>query len=327
VNDELSERFDCFGSSCALLLSGGPSPREALAQARALLFDAHARLSRFDPASELSRLNDDPRGTVPVSPLLARLAQAVIDAARATGGLVDATQVRRIERAGYVSDLGEPLELRRALARAGVRRAATPDPHSRWRAIAVDIDGGTVTRPPGVMIDSGGLAKGLLADQLGAQLASYRAFAVDCGGDLAIGGAGGGRREIAVESPFDGRPLHTFSLARTGVATSGIGRRSWLDAAGRPAHHLLDPASGLPAFTGVVQATALAPSALQAEIAAKAAVLSGPRAARAWLRHGGVLVFDDGSHEVVQPPPALTLGELAASARRHPIGAAHADAR
>ena len=55
---------------------------------------------------------------------------------------------------------------------------------------------------------------------------------------------------------------------------AGSAARSWLDARGRPAHHLLDPATGRPAFTGVVQATALAPTALEAEWRAKAAVLS-----------------------------------------------------
>ena len=106
-------------------------------------------------------------------------------------------------------------------------------------------------------------------------------------------------RPIKVESPFDGHTLHTFNLQRTGVATSGIGRRSWLDTSGRPAHHLLNPCDGRPAFTGVVQVTALAPSALMAEIRAKAALLSGPRAAPAWLPDGGVIVLDDGSHEVI----------------------------
>jgi FAD:protein FMN transferase len=90
-----------------------------------------------------------------------------------------------------------------------------------------------------------------------------------------------------VESPFDDRLLHAFELAATGVATSRIGRRAWLDEEGAPAHHLIDPATGRPAFTGVVQATALAPTALEAEARAKAAVLSGPDSGRAWLRHGG----------------------------------------
>ncbi len=92
------------------------------------------------------------------------------------------------------------------------------------------------------------------------------------------------------------------------MATSGIGRRSWFGADGRPAHHLLDPATGAPAFTGVVQATALAPTAVEAEWRAKAAVLSGPDCAGDWLAHGGVVVLDDGDHFVVsansQPRPS-----------------------
>ena len=94
--------------------------------------------------------------------------------------------------------------------------------------------------------------------------------------------------------------LHRFELADAGVATSGIGRRSWSGAGGAPAHHLLDPATGLPAFTGVVQATAIAPTALTAEIRAKAALLSGPDGAAEWLPDGGALVLDDGSLRVVR---------------------------
>jgi thiamine biosynthesis lipoprotein len=55
-----------------------------------------------------------------------------------------------------------------------------------------------------------------------------------------------------------------------------------------------------------VQASALAPSALEAEIRAKAALLAGPRATRRWLRYGGVVALDDGSYEVLAPPPAVT---------------------
>ena len=83
------------------------------------------------------------------------------------------------------------------------------------------------------------------------------------------------------------------------------GRRppTWLDGNGRPAHHLLDPGTGRPAFTGVVQATAVAPTALEAEVRAKAAVLSGPDGASAWLPHGGVIVLDDGTHHTQGFPP------------------------
>jgi thiamine biosynthesis lipoprotein len=320
------QEFECFGSRCGALVIGAGlagTAHEAAALARRTLLQWHGRFSRFQADSELSRLNADPRETVPVRPLMARLALAVREAGALSGGLVDGTLVRQIERAGYDADLRDSLALTTALALAPARTPAAAAASRSWREIEVDLDASAVTRPPGLMLDSGGLAKGLFADALGATLASHPSFAVNCAGDLLIGGAAQTRREVKVESPFDGRTLHTFELSHTGVATSGIGRRSWLDGNGRPAHHLLDPATGRPAFTGVVQVTALAPSALAAEVKAKAALLSGPRAALGWLTQGGVIVFDDGSHQVVQPPPVVTLEQLSRLARPR-AGAAQA---
>ena len=289
----------CFGSTCAVVGGDGAPAREAVADARRLLLEWHDRFSRFLPGSELSELNADPRSEVPVSALLGRLVEAVADAAARTGGLVDGTLLREIQTAGYRRDLGRPLPLPLALRLARRRRAARPSREGSWRRLAFDRTTGVVRRPPGVAIDSGGLAKGLFADVLSGSLDHHAAYAVDCAGDLRLGGAAGVARPVEVESPFDGGLLHTFALAEGGVATSGIGRRSWIDARGTPAHHLLDPATGRPAFTGVVQVTALAPTALEAEIRAKAAILSGPGGARAWLPDGGVIVADDGGFEVI----------------------------
>lgn len=156
-------------------------------------------------------------------------------------------------------------------------------------------------RYQGFEVEIAASPRGWSPDLLAERLAGHAAFAVDCAGDLRVGGADTAPRELRVASPFDDHVLHTFELAAAGVATSGIGRRAWLDEDGAPAHHLIDPATGRPAFTGVVQATALAPTALEAEARAKAAVLSGPDSGHAWLPHGGVLVLDDGSSEVIAP--------------------------
>ncbi len=255
---------------------------------------------------------------------MARFAQAVRAAGSLSRGLVDATLLEEIESAGYVRDVRAGLPLALALELAPERRPARPRANPGWQQIDVDLAAGTIARAPGVRLDSGGLIKGLFADLLGALLASHARFAINCAGDLAIGGEEGAARPVKIESPFDGRTLHTFSLREGAVATSGIGRRSWLDDSGRPAHHLLDPASGRPAFTGVVQVTAIAPSALDAETRAKAALLSGPTAAPRWLPHGGLIVYDDGSHRVIEPSPTVTLSELSAFAKRTPTGVARA---
>lgn len=111
---------------------------------------------------------------------------------------------------------------------------------------------------------------------------------------MRIGGSAGVARRVLVEHPFGGATLHELSIVdgAVAVATSGVSRRSWRDAAGAATHHLLDPATGRPAWTGVVQVTALAPTALEAETLAKSALLAGPLRGRERLVHGGVLVLD-----------------------------------
>ncbi len=296
---ETGDAFACFGATCATLVAGDGARRsaaEAVAHVRRRLLGWHERFTRFTASSELSLLNADPRETVPVSATLARLAQSVVAAAELTGGLVDGTLLSEIEAAGYREDIRMPLPLPLALRLAPSRKPAAGRAGAPWRALGVDLERSLVHRPAGLALDGGGLAKGLFADILAADLTGHRSFAVDCAGDLRLGGEGGLRRPVHVASPFGAKRLHTFELAGGGVATSGIGRRSWLDRRGRPAHHLLDPSTAAPAFTGVVQATAIAPTALEAEIRAKAAVLAGPEQAARWLPHGGVVVFDDGSY-------------------------------
>lgn len=316
---EQLERFACFGSRCSVLVSGDDGSRTAqaaIADAKRSLLQWHDRFSRFQADSELSLLNEDARSELPASALLVRLAAAVRTAGELSGGLVDATLAEEIEIAGYAADLGEPLSPALALALAPPRTAARPARASgrpeRWREVEADVDAGVIRRSPGVQIDGGGIAKGMFADVLAERLAGHAAYAVDCAGDLAIGGAAGLAREVHVECPFSARVLHSFVLIDGCVATSGITRRSWLDGEGRPAHHLLDPATGAPAFTGIVQVTALASSALEAEVRAKAALLAGPRAASTYLPHGGVVVFDDGSFSVLAPPARVTVERLAA---------------
>jgi FAD:protein FMN transferase len=237
---EAIERFPCFGGRCAALVIGsGPAgtPHAAALRVKHGLLAWHDQFSRFQPDSELSRLNRDPRQTVAVSPAMTRFVEAALNAAAMTGVLVDPALAGEMDRAGYAKHLDSvPVPLRRALALTPRRAPGGPNPTGAWRQVRVDRSAGTVTR-----------------------------------------------------------------LVRGAVATSGIGKRSWLDSDGRPAHHLLDPATGRPAFTGVVQVTAFAPTGVQAEALSKAALLSGPDRAAGQLNYGGVVVYEDETFEVIDP--------------------------
>jgi thiamine biosynthesis lipoprotein len=302
--------FDAMGSHVRLLI-GEPGPgmapaAEAAEQGRRFIEDFDATLSRFKPASELCALNDDPRERVPASELMRRAIEAGIAAAQRSDGLVDPTLVGEIEEAGYVASRAgmSGLPLGEALAEAPERRPARPNPAQRWRGFEVDDEAGEVVRPPGLRFDTGGTGKGLAADLLAATLRGYSRFIVDCGGDIRIGGADALVRpyEVFVEHPISGERAHVLRLGSGGVATSGLNVRIWRDARGRYAHHLIDPASGEPAWTGLIGATALGDTALEAETLSKAALLSGPAGGRALLTdRGGLLVHDDGRVERVGP--------------------------
>ena len=317
---EYERSLDLFGARVRILVG---APRTATAQppelaalsVEALLERLHVELSRFNPRSELSRLNRDPERVVVVSDALAKLVRASIDAARETGGLVDSSLVGQLELSGYSrSRVGaEPADLRTALEAVPWRRPATPAALSRWGEVMVSRRTREVARPPGMRFDSGGLGKGLAAD-LGAELlAGHSSYTVDCGGDLRIGGTEQPPRAVSVRHPFEDGETTTFEVASGGVATSGINARIWRDG-DHFSHHLIDPGTGRPAWTGLIQATALAPTATEAEVLAKAALLAGPTGGRERLgRYGGFLVADSGSVERVAGSALSPMREAARS--------------
>jgi thiamine biosynthesis lipoprotein len=297
--------FPSMGSRARLIVADGgprlPPARSTAAIVRAEIEDFEERLSRFRPDSELSALNRDTRERVPASDLLRLAVRAGIEAATRTHGLVDPTVLPALERAGYAASRtgAERVPLASLLRDAPPRRPAGPCRNGLWRQIRVGA--AHVVRPAGVTIDLGGVGKGLAADIAAERLAAYPRFVVDCGGDLRLGGTDPGPREVLVEHPFTGEVALRIETDAAAVATSGIGRRAWRTTAG-PAQHLIDPSTGRPAWTGLVAVTALAPTALEAETLAKAALLCGPAGARSRLaEQGGVLFTDDGEMRLAGP--------------------------
>lgn len=300
--------FRAMGSEIRLIVGApgpdGVDPLDAVAEAKDFIEEFEQCLSRFRPDSELCALNAHTGDVIPASPLLRGAVAAGIRAAEATGGLVDPTLIDQIENAGYVESRegAVPVDLRTALAMAPERKPARPGLARRWAMIEVDEDVGVIRRPSGVRIDSGGFGKGLAADLLAERLTAQSSYVVGCGGDLRVGGAVPERQEVLVEHPLTGEQDRRLYIEQGAVATSGINFRIWRRRDGRYAHHLIDPRTGEPAWTGLVGATALAPTGVAAETAAKAALLSGPDHARRILgERGGILFHEDGEAEAVGP--------------------------
>lgn len=252
------------------------------------------RLSRFRGTSELSRLNARAGEPQRVSPVLLEVFRASLQAAAASGGLVVPTVLPALEVAGYDRSF-EGLGDRPPRGESG-----TCEPVGNWRKIGYDRRRRTIHLPVGFRLDFGGVAKGWAADRAVGRLKSMGPALVDAGGDVAVSGprADGQPWPIGVASPFDPEEeTHLLMIRRGGVATSGRDFRRWRQA-GVWQHHIIDPRSGCPAQTDVLTATVLGPSALQADVAAKVAVILGSREGLRWLetrrRFAGILVLEDG---------------------------------
>lgn len=274
--------FEALGTTVRVVVEA-PDADDLAARARWIVEDYDRRLSRFRADSELCALNDDPRELVPASPLLRDGVRAAVWAARRSNGLVDPTLLPQLERAGYRRSM-EPRS--RPLLPSGPRRRAWPHPDAPWRAIRVRPD--AIERPPGLRLDLGGSGKGHVADLVARILTHTRRWAIDCGGDARVGGAVA--QAVVVAHPSGGEAA-TLTLHRAAVATSAVHARAW-----HGGHHLLDPATGEPVWTGVVQATAIADRTIEAETLAKMAVLGGPDIAN---ELAAVWVGEDG--EVIEP--------------------------
>jgi thiamine biosynthesis lipoprotein len=260
-----------MGTQVELLTVGAPSGALAAAQRR--LAELEARWSRFRPSSEISTLNRAAGRPVAVSPETLTLVALAVLGWQATGGRFDPTVLDALEAAGYDRSFDQLPADRHGTA--DNRPALGPAPG--LAGIRIDTEAGTVTLPVGTRLDPGGIAKGYAADLLCADLRAGGAAGacVNVGGDLRVSGTapGGGPWTIAVPNPHGGEAA-TLELIEGAAATSSPLRRAW-HAGGRRAHHLIDPHTGQPADTGILQATVVAGEAWRAEVAAKAALLAG----------------------------------------------------
>ena len=259
--------------------------RSRIRQAKAAVDDVIAAIdmaaSRFREDSELSRLNASTDREMRVSPLLAQALAAALRGARMTAGAVDPTIGSSIRLIGYDTDFAGVPAHGHALRLVAHRVPG-------WRLIEFDERSRTVRVPRQVEIDLGATGKALAADLAAAaalEAAGGGGVLVSLGGDIAVAGApppGGWAIQIEEDS---GAPTaqgaEVVSIASGGVATSSTTVRRWTRG-GVVLHHIIDPATGLPAASPWRTATVVAASCVDANIASTAAIVLG-EAAQAWL--------------------------------------------
>jgi FAD:protein FMN transferase len=274
-------------------------------------------LTRFNPASELCQLNQAAGEWRTVSQLLFDAVEQAMIAARASDGLFDPTLLPLLEKLGYDRDF-DSISSSESEEPPHGQNVATETPQAGlWRECELDREGLRIKLPRGAKLDLGGIAKGWAADQaLERFFAAFPDVILNVGGDMCVRGEKepGEPWALGLGDPRDTSeteaPQHAIvlTLRQGGLATSGATTRWWRQG-GRRQHHLLDPRTSQPARIWIdpsddatndgesdadaeitpliAAATALAPSAAEAEVAAKVALLRGypdalQSAASAW---------------------------------------------
>lgn len=261
--------FTALGGECELF--GIDVSPAALVEGEAWIHRLHARLTRFDPWSELSRFNDSAftshseagrrfGGWVAVSRELELVLRESLRAFAESNGLVHVGVLPALRAAGYTRDFD-----------AGPTPPTPAPPTLAPLPELLEVRHREARLVKGAAIDLGGIAKGWMADQLAEHLGTNVLVNL-CGDLLARGGGDSG----------EGWPVgfgdKTLLLKDMGAATSGTTKRAWAGG-----HHLIDPRTGLPAQSDLSEVSVLASTATDAEIYAKVALLLGSKDAPRFL--------------------------------------------
>jgi thiamine biosynthesis lipoprotein ApbE len=293
-------QWDAIGTSVRLIVT---DPGR-LAAGRRLLAAQIAALdlacSRFRPDSELVRAERQAGTPVAVSGLLAGAVAVALHAARVTDGDLDPTVGSDLVRLGYDRDFA-------LVAVTGPPVTGSAGARPCWQDIGLDRR--SLTVPPGARLDLGATAKAWAADRAAARLADRLGCGVlvSLGGDIAVAGQPPGdgwriRIQDVTGHPDDSPagPSQVITVTGGGVSTSGVAARRWRRG-NLLLHHILDPRTGLPAPPVWRTVSALAGTALDANIASTTAIIRGAGAFR-WLESRDVaarLVTADGSVRTV----------------------------
>ena len=250
---------------------------EAIDRAARWFFLVEECCSRFLPDSELSQLSARIGLPVRVSELLYHAVDFALAIAEESDGAFDPTMGLEMEARGFNRE--------HASGRLVSTSVSAPRDVS-YRDVHPDPDARTITLRRPLLLDLGAVAKGLAIDLAARELAAFRSFAIDAGGDLFLGGRRNDREpwKVGIRHPRgEAEFLDVVCVSDRAVCTSGdYERRSRSGGA-----HILRPATKTP-VTDVASVTAIAATAMLADALATAAFVLGPERGIALLEQHDV---------------------------------------
>lgn len=248
-------------------------------------------MSTYDPASEISRFNDQTGSDwFPVSEKTYKVVELSREISQLTGGAFDISVGPLVELWGFgASARGDKIpseeQVKDLLGRVGYEKLELrPNPPAIRKTV------------PLLRIDLSAVAKGYAVDELAALLRQegINDFLLEVGGEMQLAGerADGTPWKIGLEKPLeDVREVEVIMpLTGTGLATSGNYRNFYIVDGQRYAH-TIDPVSGRPVRHRLASVTVLDPRCARADALATALMVLGEVRGRELCEKNGIAAY------------------------------------
>nr|WP_325185119.1 FAD:protein FMN transferase [uncultured Oscillibacter sp.] len=269
-----------FGMDTYLNLTAyGEDAEAALEQAQNRVRELESLWSATDEHSEIYAANHSGGAAVAVSGDTANLVRYALDMARRTDGSLEPTLYPVLTAWGFTTDsfqIPEREELDHLLEKVDYTRVSLQD--------------ATLTVPDGMQLDLGAVGKGYAADEAAAVLREngVTSALLDFGGNILTVGTkpDGSFWRVGVRDPDSEGNLGVLEIADQSVVVSGGYEKFFVGGDGERYWHILDPATGAPARSGLVQTAVVSDESKRCDALSTALFVMGlDKAVQYWREH------------------------------------------
>ncbi len=226
----------------------GENAETALNQAEERVTELEKLWSVTDENSEIYAVNHSEGENVHVSPETAELLDFSLDISEVTNGALDCTMYPVLTEWGFTTGnykIPTDQKISELLENTGYEK--------------IDLNDNNVTVPQNMQIDLGAVGKGYTGDFIVdiLQENGVESALLDLGGNIQMIGTkpDGTDWKLGLRSPFDEGSFATLEVSDCAAITSGGYERYFTGDDGKTYWHILDPATGKPAHSGLVSVT------------------------------------------------------------------------
>lgn len=269
----------------------GENAESALNQAEKKVSELEKLWSVTDENSEIYAINHSNEKNVLVSPETAELLDFSLDISKMTDGALDCTMYPVLAEWGFTTDnykIPADEKISELLENTGYEK--------------INLNENNITVPKNMQIDLGAVGKGYTGDIIAAilQKNGITSALLDLGGNIQTIGTkpDGTDWKLGLRSPFDEGSFATLEISDCAVITSGGYERYFVDDDGETYWHILDPATGRPAHSGLLSVTVVGEEGRLCDALSTSLFVMGlDKATELWKQHDDfemVLVSEEG---------------------------------